>query len=206
MDQPQSDCRCEFHPPAFVERDGVSCSTYSTWLDRLALSAHRRLPVPRKWQPAEVKRRLHKAVHRSGGVDFYTGEPILWRFLSDPPSTSAGRAEHCRRGLWPSVDHYTGTKALDFRICSGQVNVSKGALSHQHFVALCRRVVDHDESRRRASERAPLMSRPCSSQPTAPSPLNRSISSIDSPASVSAESVSVAAGRVARGAAVGVAE
>ena len=151
MDQPPTDCQCAFHPPWFVESQGVSCATYRAWLGRAALSAYRRLPVPRQWPPAEIERRLHAAVRRSGGVDFYTGDLIRWRLLNGPIPTAAGRDGHRRRGHWPSVDHYTGTKAVDFRICSGQVNASKGALSHGRFVDLCRRVVDHDERRGRSS-------------------------------------------------------
>ena len=166
---------------------------------------------------AEIKARLHRALIQSCGLDLYTGEALAWHLLNGKKSTKPGRQAHCRRGRWPSVDHFSGVESPDFRICSGLVNAAKGALSHAHFVALCRRVTDVESAmeaggvvpRARADRLDRLMAASVhriECQPTAPSPLNRATSSAEKPSSSSTASVSVPAGTVARGVSAGDAE
>ncbi len=110
------------------------------------------------------------------------------------------------------MDHFTGVDLPDFRICSGLVNGAKGALPHNQFIDLCRLVVAWENEvaaaglAGRANAGRTVAVRRGECQPTAPSPLNRATSSGAKPSSSSTASVSVPAGRVARGVPAGVAE
>ena len=209
------DCSCEghLHRPDFVADAGVPCATYREWLDRQAQSIKRRFTGTTKRPTCDhIKRRVHKAVQRSGGYDFYTGERLEWHLLNHPRATTGGRRAHCQRGRRPSVDHFTGVNAPDFRLCSGLVNDAKGALSHAHFVQLCRQVLATERAvakigsnHRGSGDRIARLHRG-QSHPTAPSALNRATSPAANPSSSSTASVSVPAGKVARGGSVAVAE
>jgi hypothetical protein len=50
--------------------------------------------------------------------------------------------------LLPTVDHVgDGLGAADFKICGWRTNDSKTDMTHQEFVAFCRRVVTHFDGR-----------------------------------------------------------
>ena len=149
-------CPCDgrFHRPHFIAQAGVSCSTYGDWLARQAFSIKRRFTnTAKRPSPTEIKRRLHRAVERSGGYDFYTGEPLAWELLDRPCGGASGRRAHCQRGKRPSVDHFTGVNSADFRLCSGEVNGAKGALSHQRLCDTDAEGAAHRGRRWRGSER-----------------------------------------------------
>jgi hypothetical protein len=90
---------------------------------------------------------IHAAVIRSGGRDYYTGEPLNWSLVgqySNEESKAKGRRYKATLALLPSVDHVDdGLGEADFKICAWRTNDAKNDLTHQEFVALCRRVVEH---------------------------------------------------------------
>jgi hypothetical protein len=90
---------------------------------------------------------IHEAVIRSGGRDDYTGEPLNWSLVgqySNEDSQAKGRRYKAALALLPSIDHVgDGLGAADFKICAWRTNDAKHDLTHQEFVALCRRVVEH---------------------------------------------------------------
>ena len=91
----------------------------------------------------DYREAIHKAVVKSAGTDCYTGEPLEWNRLNHDRPKGGGQHNHRIRGHYPTVDHYHGRGRLEFRICSGSVNYAKGALAHQQFVELCRKVAQH---------------------------------------------------------------
>lgn len=136
-------CPNTYHVPDIVRAKGVTCATYSSWLERQALNCKHRDPVGCR-QGIEVYRAaINAAVVRSAGFDEYTGEPLEWNRLNQAMPEGVGRRRHRIRGRYPSVDHYQGLGVVQYRICSGTVNAAKGALDHQQFVEMCRRVVAH---------------------------------------------------------------
>lgn len=142
MTCPTPDCSFVHHAPAFVLAVHVCCERYNRWLSHQAESCRRRdLGWNKRPGLSEYKRVIHKKVVESAGSDFYTGLPIRWDLLNNQRATSLGRAAHRRRGRYSSVDHYKGVHCLDYRICTGQVNHAKGALTHDGFVDLCRHIV-----------------------------------------------------------------
>jgi hypothetical protein len=61
--------------------------------------------------------------------------------------SKAGRTAYKSQfALLPTVDHVPGADGeYDFVICAWRTNDAKNDLSHDEFVALCRRVVDYHE-------------------------------------------------------------
>lgn len=134
-------CEHLYPAPDFVRAQHVTCSTYEDWLRRQARNCRQRDPRPDKPGIEAYRDRIHRTVLGSEGRDFYTGEKLCWNRLNNPLPLSGGRRRHRRCGFYPSIDHYIGTKCLDFRICAMRVNQAKGAMSHQEFQALCQAVV-----------------------------------------------------------------
>ena len=153
MTQCGETCAHPYPAPAFVRALKVPCARYGEWLEKQAQSC--RLRDKREGKPGieEYRKRIHQAVLASEGRDFYTGEPLEWNRLNHVLPLSGGRKRHLQRGHYPSVDHYTGTSCLDFRLCSALVNHAKGPLSHQQFLELCQKVVSQRQ-RREAAKRA----------------------------------------------------
>ena len=93
---------------------------------------------------------IHHAIIHSGGHDYYTGEILDWSLLSqysNEESQAGGRRYKATLALLPTVDHVgDGLGEADFRICAWRTNDAKNDLTHQEFVALCRRVVAHFDS------------------------------------------------------------
>jgi hypothetical protein len=138
----RADCTNSSHAPAEVLSRGTNCSRYNIWLTAQANSCRGRdrkliTPLP---SLSEYKEAIHLAVVRSRGLDEYTGDLLQWNRLNHERPPAGGRKSHRKRGLWPSVDHYHGTGRLNYKICSGLTNTAKGALDHQEFVKLCRKV------------------------------------------------------------------
>lgn len=127
----------------------VTREKYIRWLQRKA-QAHVIRDRKRVTWPVTVsayKAAIHAAVVASGGVDFYTGEPLNWELIStyDNAGSKAGRSLYkAGFALLPSVDHVSGdSDGYDFVICGWRTNDSKHDMSLADFVALCRRVVAH---------------------------------------------------------------
>jgi hypothetical protein len=92
---------------------------------------------------------IHRAVLQCGGRDHYTGEDLDWSLVgrySNAESKANGRRYKATLALLPSVDHVgDGLGEADFKVCAWRTNDAKNDLTHDEFVALCRRVVAHHE-------------------------------------------------------------
>lgn len=128
--------------------------TYERWLRRKASACARRDRKRCDWEITGENYRLliHEAVNRSASVDHYTGEELRWDLISrySNVESKAGRSSYkAQFALLPSVDHVPGADGrYDFVICAWRTNDAKNDLSHDEFVALCRRVVAHHELKR----------------------------------------------------------
>lgn len=139
----------KYQIPDFVGSMGVTQLSYEKWL-RGRAAAHVRRDKKRGNTTAtneSYKIAIHRAVQRGGGSDYYTGEQLNWSLLrkySNEESRAQGRRYKATLALLPSVDHVgDGLGVADFKICAWRTNDAKNDLSHDEFVALCRRVVAH---------------------------------------------------------------
>lgn len=146
-------CEHPYPAPDFVRALNVPCARYAEWLEKQAQSCRQRDARPNKPAIDAYRERIHKAVLISAGRDFYTGDMLEWNRLNHDLPLTGGRRRHLQRGQYPSVDHYTGTNSMDFRICSALVNHAKGPMSHQQFLKLCQKVVS-ERQRSDAARRA----------------------------------------------------
>lgn len=140
-----------FALPGFL-RSRVSQEAYSRWLSRKA-AAHLKRDRARSTHEitgSDYRQRIHSAVCASGGIDFYTGEPLAWEMLSTyrNEDSKAGRAAYkAGFALLPTVDHVLlDDGRYDFVICGWRTNDAKHDLCHAEFIQLCRRVIAHHEN------------------------------------------------------------
>jgi hypothetical protein len=131
----------------------VSQEIYSRWLSRKA-AAHIKRDKKRGNTTAvneAYKMAIHQAVVESDGRDEYTGEELAWSLISrydNAESKEKRRDYKASFALLPTADHVgDGLGAADFKICGWRTNDAKHDLSHDEFIALCRRVVAHVERR-----------------------------------------------------------
>ena len=120
---------------------------YIRWLGRKA-SAHvkrDRLRLNKKIALSAYKQEIHRAVHDSGGNDWYTGEALEWEKIStyDNEASKSDRSIYkARFGLLPTVDHVLSDDGTyTFAICAWRTNDAKNDLSLREFVLLCQKVV-----------------------------------------------------------------
>jgi hypothetical protein len=139
--------------PDFISSATQSQLVYDKWLRGRAL-AHARRDRKRgnKTLTNEAyKLEIHRAVIDCAGSDYYTGEALDWSLLckySNEESKAGGRHYKAHLALLPSVDHVgDGLSEAEFRICAWRTNDAKNDLTHEQFVALCRRVVAHLDRR-----------------------------------------------------------
>ena len=138
----------KYERPTFVPAN-VGQADYERWLKGRAI-AHVKRDRKRGNTTATVeayKTAIHSAVSLSEGRDNYTGESLCWSHIgsySNAESKANGRRYKATLALLPSVDHVEdGLGPADFKICAWRTNDAKHDLTHDDFVALCRRVVDH---------------------------------------------------------------
>ena len=136
--------------PDFLE-GRLEHSAYERWLRRKA-AAHVKRDRKRcdyEIMGEQYRLLMHAAVCASQGLDHYTGEPLSWELLSTY-SNVASKADRslykAGLALLPTVDHVPGADGrYDFVICAWRTNDAKNDLSHDEFIALCRRVIAHHE-------------------------------------------------------------
>ena len=147
----------KYQHPKFLKqvKYKISQEDYEKWLQRKAKSLARR---DRKYFErrgkelkivvVEYKMAIHKAVCECKEKDVYTGEALDWSLLSKWDNEEArkrGREYKQAFALLPSVDHVSGLGVADFKICSWRTNDAKNDLSLDEFVALCKKVVEHNK-------------------------------------------------------------
>jgi len=127
----------------------IEIATYERWLARKA-AAHLKRDRRRGYidvTGALYRDAIHDAVVKSQGKDAYTGEELDWHLISqyNNEESEAGR-HHYKAGfaLLPTVDHIeSATPNSGFCICAWRTNDSKNDLSHQAFIELCVKVLEH---------------------------------------------------------------
>ena len=140
-----------FALPGFLDHI-VTQEAYSRWLHRKAVAHVRRdrKRCDHEVSGARYRELIHAAVRRSNGRDHYTGEPLDWGLIGTycNEASKAGRSEYkSTLGLLPTADHVPGNDGrYDFVICAWRTNDAKNDLSHDDFVALCRRVVQYHDN------------------------------------------------------------
>jgi hypothetical protein len=129
--------------------DQVESAVYFRWLQRKA-AAHVRRDRKRGNTSATVstyKQAIHEAVIACGGRDFYTGEELNWRLISqydNEKSKTLGRAYKKDLAALPTVDHVgDGLGKADFVISSWRTNDAKHDLTLEEFLSLCTVVLKH---------------------------------------------------------------
>jgi hypothetical protein len=137
-------------------------AAYERWLRRRA-RAHVGRDRNRENLTATIEKykvAIHRAVKLSEGRDFYTGEALNWRLLSqynNAESKAGGRVYKAKLALMPSVDHVgDGRGVPEFRICAWRTNDAKSDLTQVEFVDLCRKVVEHTHRPRSGADERPL--------------------------------------------------
>lgn len=140
----------KYQRPDFLNST-VTQESYEKWLHGRAV-AHVKRDGARGNTTATCegyKAAIHHAVLNSQGRDHYTGEALDWTLIgrhSNDESKADGRRYKATFALLPSVDHVgDGLGDADFRVCAWRTNDAKNDLTHDEFVALCRRVVEHHE-------------------------------------------------------------
>ena len=138
----------KYQRPDFLSED-LTQAGYEKWLRRIA-AAHVKRDRKRGNDTAigeAYRLAIHSAVVHSGGFDHYTGERLHWSLVStysNDKSQAGGRSYKAGFALLPTVDHVgDGLGEADFKICAWRTNDAKSDLTHDEFVALCRRVVKH---------------------------------------------------------------
>jgi hypothetical protein len=140
----------KYQLPDFLPQE-VTRTVYERWLRRKA-AAHVKRDRKRGNLAAigeAYRMAIHHAIMHSGGKDAYTGEQLIisWSLISqysNDESQTGRRHYKATLALLPTVDHVgDGLGEADFKICAWRTNAAKNDLTHQEFVALCRRVVAH---------------------------------------------------------------
>jgi len=129
----------------------VGCVTeaaYERWLDRKAIAHMRRDRLRgHTCTRATYKEAIHLAVLASEGKDHYTGEALDWSLISTYTNAESQNGRHAYKlgfALLPTIDHVSASATqATFKICAWRTNDAKHDLSVSDFVALCRRVLEH---------------------------------------------------------------
>lgn len=126
----------------------VTAEAYERWLNRKALAHVKRDRLRgRPCTRTAYKEAIHAAVLGSDGNDHYTGEPLDWSLISTYTNEDSQAGRHAYKlgfALLPTVDHLSASATeASFKICAWRTNDAKHDLSVPDFVALCRRVLEH---------------------------------------------------------------
>jgi hypothetical protein len=89
---------------------------------------------------AAYKELIYKAVMQSGPLDPYSGDPLAWELIGTWDPNADHSVNYAKQfSLMPTVDHIT-QDALDFEICSWQVNECKSYMAPEEFIGFCDKV------------------------------------------------------------------
>lgn len=134
--------------PTFLE-GRLHLLVYERWLARKA-AAHVKRDRKRGYQGvtgAVYRATIHEAVVRSEGRDVYTGENLAWHLISQYNNDESESGRHQYKAgfaLLPTVDHIDSSLSTSgFCICAWRTNDAKNDLSHQAFIDLCIKVLQH---------------------------------------------------------------
>jgi hypothetical protein len=127
----------------------VTPVAYDRWLARKA-AAHLKRDRRRAYDDISgsgYRDEIHRAVVSSGGKDFYTGEELNWSLISTYDNAKSKEGKHQYKAsfaMLPTVDHIeSAIRSSGFVICSWRTNDAKHDLSHEEFMALSKKVLEH---------------------------------------------------------------
>ncbi|MGB4924802.1 MAG: hypothetical protein WBO98_11565 [Candidatus Nitrotoga sp.] len=137
------------HPlPPFLE-ERIQPLVYKRWLARKA-AAHLKRDRKRGYENitgAIYRDAIHEAVLQSDGKDVYTGEELNWCLISTYNNSDSESGKHGYKAgfaLLPTVDHIESSVSKPgFCICAWRTNATKHDLSHQAFIDICKKVLEH---------------------------------------------------------------
>ena len=122
---------------------------YERWLVRKA-AAHLKRDRARGYKnitAAAYRDEIHEAVLQSNGKDAYTGEKLDWSLISTYNNDKSESGKHDYKAsfaLLPTVDHIESSVSKSgFCICAWRTNDAKHDLSHQAYIDLCKKVLEH---------------------------------------------------------------
>lgn len=145
---------------------------YSRWLHRKA-AAHAKRDRARGHDCtiSAYKDAIHQAVVAANGRDAYTGEPLEWGLISTYDNDASRNGKHHYKAsfaLLPTIDHVeASSKTASFKVCAWRTNDAKNDLSHEAFVELCQRVLEHEGHRVTLKSKTPRKRKPQSAGTTA---------------------------------------
>lgn len=144
----------KYSAPAYV-LESVEQALYADWLHKKAVAHVVR--DRKRWKAeisvSEYKQAIHEAVLTGNGFDPYTGEKLDWHLIGKYDNESAkgvGSSYKQKFRMLPTLDHleHAHSKKPKFQICSWEVNDAKSDLTHDEFIKLCKRIIQHAGTRR----------------------------------------------------------
>jgi len=132
--------KTKYEMPSFIKPEKETA--YFRWLGRKAMILRKRderygcKVKPRK----TYKEKIHEAVLKSNGKDFYTGLSLDWSLIS---RFNGNNYHSLDTSVLPTVDHFDGRCSLKFVICSWLVNDMKGNMSYKKFLEMCAAVINN---------------------------------------------------------------
>lgn len=141
----------KYTAPAYV-LESVEQALYADWLHKKAVAHVVR--DRKRWKAeisvSEYKQAIHEAVINGNGFDPYTGEKLDWHLIGKYDNESAkGVGSNYKRKfrMLPTLDHQEHAHSTEpnFQICSWEVNDAKSDLTHDEFIELCKRIIQHAE-------------------------------------------------------------
>ncbi len=142
-------------PPILPEfLDGVvSQEAYAAWIKGRARQLfqrdkQRKQPYVKTANWYLYREKIHEAVVICGTFDRYSGDTLRWELINTWSINKSKTDPDIFRNyaLMPTVDHVDPqSQTLELEICSWVVNLVKGYLAPEQFVALCRKIVAYRE-------------------------------------------------------------
>ena len=139
----------EYKMPKFLQEFIKEQKLYEKWLYRRAASQFLRDEKYYKKNDKSLnstraiyREKIHQAVIKSNGKDFYTGEELNWNKIS----TFGKKNGYKKIPDLPTVEHINRQKLnnkVEFVICSWEVNDMKNDLSYADFRELCKKVLEY---------------------------------------------------------------
>ncbi len=147
----------KFDLPDFLKNLNGGQKRYQKWLNRKSVSQYKRDKRFYKkhnkdfeWEQKDYKEKIHEAVIKSKGKDFYTGEYLDWDLISTYNNEDSKNILNYKRKFHklPTLEHIDRdnlSEKLEFVICSWAVNDAKNDLSKESFISLCKKVIKHQQ-------------------------------------------------------------
>jgi hypothetical protein len=139
------------HPLPSTLAGVITQEAYDKWLSGKVLDLfwkdnRRHMPYAKPGGEDLYREKIGEALAENALIDPFTGDKLDWSLISKwPPPPGGDKLKEF--DLLPTVDHKDPcSPTLDFEICSRKTNLSKSCLTPTEFVALCKKIFDHQGS------------------------------------------------------------